>query len=302
MSGLDRPVIRHSPATGGGPDVWGIYDPQSGSIQYVCADPETRRAAVIDPVWNYDTRRARLSDESASQVLDLIAAQGLALAWILDTHPHADHVSAADLLRGRTGAPTATGDRVPQVARLWEGLYGLAGRLDPARHYDRLLRPGDSLPLGGCRIEVMASPGHTLASVSYRCGDAVFAHDTLMQPDAGTARTDFPGGSAEALWDSIAAILALPPETRVFVGHDYGTRTRCHPEWEARVADHRAHNIHVGAGAARAEWIARRRQRDATLALPERMLVALQINLRGGCPPPPEADGHSYLRIPLNRF
>lgn len=302
MEERSTPMVRLSPGCGKGPDVWGLHDPDTGSVQYVCADPATRRAALIDVVWNYDPRRARLSTESARLVLDLVRDESLEVAWILDTHPHADHVTAADLLRGWIAAPTATGAGIRDVAALWSEIYNLPELRSVGHGYDRLLTPGDVLPLGELDLTVMASPGHTLCSVSYVCGDSVFAHDTLMQPDAGTARADFPGASPEALWDSIQALLALPPRTRIFVGHDYGTATRNHPEWEARVEDHLARNIHVGGGTVRADWIARRQARDATLPLPERMLAALQINLRGGRLPVAEDDGHIYLKLPLDRL
>ncbi|PYE83740.1 MBL fold metallo-hydrolase [Pseudoroseicyclus aestuarii] len=302
-SRTEQPLMRHSPSTGSGsPDVWGIHDPATGSVQYVCADPATRQAALIDVVWNFDLRACRFSTRSMEQVLDLVRAQGLEVAWILDTHPHADHVTASALLKERTGATTAIGARTAEIATLWAGFYNLPGAFDPARDYDRLLEDDAVLPLGDCSLRVMFSPGHTLGSISYLCGDAGFIHDTLMQPDAGTARADFPGGDSAALWDSIQAILALPEQTRLFIGHDYGTKTRSTPEWEATVARHRAENTHVRNGTQREAWIARRDSRDAGLALPTNMLAALQINLRGGRLPPVEEDGEAYLKFPVNRF
>ncbi|WP_295170317.1 MBL fold metallo-hydrolase [uncultured Paracoccus sp.] len=303
MSLLKDRVVRHSPSTGANsPDVWGIYEPDTGSIQYVCADPATKQAALIDVVWNLDPKHYRFSTGSMDQVLALVAEQGLTVAWVLDTHPHADHVMASAQLGRRTGAPTAIGDRVGDIARIWAGLYNLPQAFDPARDFDRLLAPGETIALGDLSIRVMLSPGHTLGSVTYVCGDAAFTHDTLMQPDAGTSRADFPGGDSGQLWASIQEILSLPGDTRLFVGHDYGTKDRDAPQWEATVARHRAENRHVRDGTRREEWIALRDARDATLPLPDRIMAALQINLRGGRLPPAEDDGHHYLKVPVNRF
>ena len=303
MSLLKDRVVRHSPSTGANsPDVWGIYEPDTGSIQYVCADPATKQAALIDVVWNLDPKHYRFSTGSMDQVLALVAEQGLTVAWVLDTHPHADHVMASAQLGRRTGAPTAIGDRVGDIARIWAGLYNLPQAFDPVRDFDRLLAPGETIALGDLSIRVMLSPGHTLGSVTYVCGDAAFTHDTLMQPDAGTSRADFPGGDSGQLWASIQDILSLPGDTRLFVGHDYGTKDRDAPQWEATVARHRAENRHVRDGTRREDWIALRDARDATLPLPDRIMAALQINLRGGRLPPAEDDGHHYLKVPVNRF
>ncbi|MFC0339476.1 MBL fold metallo-hydrolase [Paracoccus niistensis] len=302
-SKLQQRVVRHSPSTGrGSPDVWGIYEPDTGSIQYVCADPITKRAALIDVVWNFDPKNYRFSTESMDQVLDLVAEHGLTVEWVLDTHPHADHVMASAHLKERTGAPTAIGEKVHDIARLWAGLYNMPGVFHPDRNFDRLFAEGETFRIGDLDMRVMLSPGHTLGSITLVCGDAAFTHDTLMQPDVGTSRADFPGGNAEQLWDSIQAILALPSETRIFVGHDYGTDDRDEPKWEATVAEHLAGNKHVKAGTRREDWLRRRNERDATLPLPDRILAALQVNLRGGRLPPAEEDGHVYLKLPVNRF
>ena len=302
-SKLRERVVRHSPSTGrGSPDVWGIYEPDTGSIQYVCADPATKNAALIDVVQNFDPKNYRFSTESMEQVLDLVRENELTVEWVLDTHPHADHVMASAQLKERTGAPTAIGDKVHDIARLWAGLYNMPGEFHPDRDFDRLFAEGETFRIGELEVRVMLSPGHTLDSITLVCGNAAFTHDTLMQPDVGTSRADFPGGNAEQLWDSIQAILALPPETRIFVGHDYGTDDRDEPLWEATVAEHLARNKHVKAGTGRDDWLRRRNERDATLPLPDRILAALQVNLRGGRLPPAEDDGHVYLKLPVNRF
>ena len=300
---MDEPLVRRSPSTGAGsPDVWGVYEPDTGSVQYVCADRATGRAALIDVVWNFDPASGATSLRSAEQVLELVAREGLGVEWVLDTHPHADHLTASAHLRERTGAPTAIGERVREIAALWREAYNTPRDLDPDAAFSRLWADGERFRIGELEARVMLSPGHTMGSVTYVVGDAAFAHDTVMQPDAGTARTDFPGGSTEALWDSIQAILALPAETRVLVGHDYGAPGRDEPAWEATVAEHRRRNVQVREGTDREAWIRARRVRDATLRVPDRMLAALQVNLRGGRLPEAEGDGRHYLKIPVDRF
>ena len=300
---LKSRVVRHSPSTGeGSPDVWGIYEPDTGSIQYICADPATKQAALIDVVWNFDPKNYRFSTESMDQVLDIVREHDLKVQWVLDTHPHADHVMASAHLKERTGAPNAIGALVPEIANMWADLYNLPEAFAPSRDFDHLFEESETFKIGELDAKVMLSPGHTLGSITYVCGDAAFVHDTLMQPDAGTSRSDFPGGGTAELWDSIQAILALPGNTRLNVGHDYGTKERKEPMWEATVDEHRAHNIHVKDGTEREAFIERRQKRDKTLALPNRILAALQINLRGGRLPAAEDDGNHYLKLPVNRF
>ncbi|WP_323766800.1 MBL fold metallo-hydrolase [Marinovum sp.] len=300
---LKSRVVRHSPSTGAGsPDVWGIYEPDTGSIQYICADPTTKKAALIDVAWNFDHRNYRFSTESMDQVLDLVRENGLEVEWVLDTHPHADHVMASAQLKERTGALNAIGALVPEIAKIWADLYNLPDAFDPERDFDRLFEEGETFSIGELDVKIMLSPGHTLGSITYVCGDAAFVHDTLMQPDIGTSRSDFPGGKTTELWDSIQEILALPGNTRLFVGHDYGGPDRDEPMWEATVAEHKANNKHVKDGTDRDDYIKRRQERDATLPLPDRILAALQVNLRGGRLPPAEDDGNHYLKLPVNRF
>jgi glyoxylase-like metal-dependent hydrolase (beta-lactamase superfamily II) len=292
---------RHSPSRGpDSPDVWGLHDETTGSVAYVFACPATRRAAIVDAVLDFDPVAARLSTGSLDALLAIVARERLAVEIVLDTHPHADHVMAAATLAGRLGAPVGIGERVRDIAALWERLYNLPGVFDPARDFDRLFADGDRFTVGEVAVDVILSPGHTLGSVTYVAGDAAFVHDTFMQPDSGTARCDFPGGSSADLWQSLQRLLALPDATRLLVGHDYRPGGRP-AAWEASVAEQRAHNIHLR-GATEASFRALRDERDRTLPLPERMLAALQMNLRAGRVPPPEADGHSYLKIPLDRF
>jgi glyoxylase-like metal-dependent hydrolase (beta-lactamase superfamily II) len=284
------------------PEVTGFYEPDTGSVQYVVSDPGSGRAAIIDAVWNFDPRSARTDTHSADEIVAYVRARGLTVDWILDTHPHADHFMAAAYLKEKLGAPQAIGEKVREIAELWRGLYHLPRGFDVDTAFDRLFADGDGFKLGGLDVRVMLSPGHTLGSVTYIVGDdAAFVHDTLMVPDSGTSRADFPGGDAGELYRSIQAILALPGETRLFVGHDYGKGGR-EPRWEASVAEQKASNIHIKDGTTQEQFVKLRTARDKTLSLPDRMLHALQVNLRGGRLPEPESDGHSYLKIPANRF
>ncbi|WP_417207909.1 MBL fold metallo-hydrolase [Antarctobacter sp.] len=295
---------RYSPSSGpNSPNVTGFYDPASGSIMYVVADPETQKAALIDTVLDFDPPHARIRTDSAREVLDYVRDTGLEVSWVLDTHPHADHFMASAWLRQETGAPNAIGEHVRDIAKLWREIYNLPDAFDVDRDFDRLFADGDTFQLGNLIVRVMLTPGHTLGSITYVIGDAAFVHDTFMHVDSGTARADFPGGSSADLYESLMAILALPDDTRLFVGHDYPpVGNRKDPAWEATVADHRANNTHVGGGTTEADYRKLRDDRDATLKLPDRMLYALQFNLRGGRLPPAEQDGHHYYKIPANKF
>jgi glyoxylase-like metal-dependent hydrolase (beta-lactamase superfamily II) len=284
------------------PEVTGFYEPDTGSIQYLVADPGSKKAAIIDPVWNFDPRSARTDTRCADEVLQQARTRGLTVEWILDTHPHADHFTAGAYLKEKLGAPHAIGEKVRDVAVLWRKFYNLPKAFDVDKAFDRLFADGDTFRIGELPVRVMLSPGHTLASITYVVGDdAAFIHDTLMVPDSGSSRADFPGGNATTLFRSIQAILALPPQTRLFVGHDYCKDGRA-PKWEATVAEHKASNIHVKDGISEAAYVKTRIERDKTLPLPNRMLHALQVNLRGGRLPEPEDDGCSYFKIPANRF
>ncbi len=296
---------RTSPSNGAqSPTVTGFHDPATGSIQYVAVDPATNKAALIDVVLDFDPASGRTSTDSAQAVLDFVQQQGLTVEWILDTHPHADHMMASAWLKDQLGAPAAIGAKVRDIAKLWEGFYNTPGAFDPDRDFDHLFEDGDTFKLGNLEVRVMLSPGHTLGSITYVVGDdAAFVHDTLMHVDVGTSRADFPGGSSSELYDSLQAILALPDDTRLFIGHDYPpVKDRQDPAWEATVAQHKADNPHVGGGASREAFMKIRDTRDATLGLPDRILYALQVNLRGGRLPDAESDGNSYFKIPANKF
>lgn len=280
------------------PDVAAFYDKRTFSIQYVVADPVTRTCAIIDPVLDFDEKSGAVRTDNADRILEHVAAQGLEVAWILDTHPHADHFSAAPYLKGKTGAPTAIGAKVVEVQKLWKAIYNWPEFAADGSQWDRLFEEGDTFEIGDLPGRVLFSPGHTLASITYVVGDAAFVHDTLFMPDSGTARCDFPGGSAARLWRSIQQILALPDGTRLFTGHDYQPGGR-EPLWESTVAEQRATNSHISACETEAEFVEIREGRDRTLPMPKLILHALQVNIRGGRLPEPEANGTAYLKIPI---
>jgi glyoxylase-like metal-dependent hydrolase (beta-lactamase superfamily II) len=295
MSSQSRPAPKHSAS----PDVTGFYHEKTGSIAYLVADPATKHAAVIDPVLDFDLRSGRVTTTSADAMLQAIAERGLTIDWVLDTHPHADHFSAVAYMKDKLGARMAIGEKVADIQKLWQKIYNLPAYT--TEYWDRLFQDGDSFKVGSLDARVILCPGHTLASVTYVIGAAAFIHDTLFQPDSGTARCDFPGGNAGRLYDSIQRIFALPDETRLFTGHDYKPNGRP-AQWESTVAQQKRDNTHVGGGRDRASFVELREARDKTLPLPELMLAALQVNLRGGRIPEPEDNGRSYLKTPLNAF
>lgn len=283
------------------PIVKGFWDEPTGSWQYVFHDPDTMKGAIIDPVLDFDPLAGATSTKNAEQLLNYVQEQGIDLVWILDTHPHADHFSAGPWLKQQTGAQTGIGQKVTGVQTLWQGIYNLPEDFPTdGSQWDRLFADGDTFMVGNVPVTVMFSPGHTLASITYLAGNAAFVHDTLMMPDSGSSRADFPGGSSAELYNSISAILALPDDTRVFVGHDYAPDRDA--ACEASVAEHRASNIHWKDDPSEAEYRAIRNARDATLPLPKLMLAALQVNIRGGRLPAAEDNGRSYLKLPLNYF
>jgi glyoxylase-like metal-dependent hydrolase (beta-lactamase superfamily II) len=283
------------------PVVTGFYDETTGSVQYVVADPVMPSCAIIDPVLDFDLTSGTTRTTSADRLLRHIEAEGLTVEWILDTHPHADHSSAAGYLKDVTGAPMAIGECVIEVQKIWKKLYNLPDtfRTDGSQ-WDHLFADGERFAIGEMAASVILSPGHTLCSVSYLVGNAAFVHDTLFMPDSGTARADFPGGDARQLWKSIQRILQLPDETRLFTGHDYRPNHR-EARWESTVRAQKAHNQHLK-GRDETDFIKLRMKRDRSLPLPNLMLAALQVNIAGGRLPPPEDDGRCYLKIPLNAF
>lgn len=285
--------------TTGKPDVTGFYDPRTFSIQYVVTDPATKKCALIDPVLDYDEKSGSVKTENADRLLAFVAERGLSVEWILDTHPHADHFSAAQYLRSKTGAPTAIGERIVAVQNLWKDIYNWPDFVADGSQWDKLFAAGDEFTIGELQGRILFSPGHTLASITYVVGDAAFIHDTLFMPDSGTARCDFPGGSASRLWNSMQEILSLPDETRLFTGHDYQPGGR-EPLWESTVAEQKATNSHISKCTTEAAFVSVREARDATLPMPKLILHALQVNICGGRLPEPETNGTAYLKIPLN--
>lgn len=281
------------------PDVSGFYHEPSGSIVYILKDPASQHAAIIDPVLDYDEKSGRVSTETADALIEAVRSRGLSIAWILDTHAHADHFSAAHYLKGKLGAPMAIGERIVAVQKLWQKIYNWPDFPADGTQWDKLFAAGETFRVGSLDVRVMHSPGHTPASVTYVTGDCAFIHDTLFQPDSGTARADFPGGSAAELYDSIVQILSLPDETRLFTGHDYRPNGR-KEAWQSTVAEQKRSNTHFKGIPSREAYVELREKRDRSLPMPRLILHALQINIRGGQLPEPEDNGTAYLKIPLN--
>lgn len=277
-----------------------LHDGKTGSFQYIFSDDATSEAVIIDPVLDFDELAGATGTMNADTVLAHVAQNRLKVRWVMDTHPHADHFSAVPYIADKVGAPIATGERVREVQALWKEIYCLPDFPADGSQWDRLLADGEQLDIGAARLRVMLSPGHTLASITLAGPGCAFVHDTLMMPDAGTSRADFPGGDAAALYRSIQRILTLPDDTRLFVGHDYGPNGR-DPAEVATVATQRRNNAHV-AMASEKEFVSLRTARDRTLPLPKLMLAALQVNIRGGRLTEPDACGRSFLRIPLDYF
>ncbi len=276
-----------------------FFDDATNTVTYLVSDPVTRQAAVIDPVLDYDHRSGKVSTASADQVLAAAAAQALEVAWILETHAHADHLSAAPYLKARTGARVAIGEHICDVQTIFRPVFNLDDVSGDGVEFDRLLRDGETFTIGDLKVDVLHTPGHTPACVSYRIGDAVFVGDTLFMPDYGTARADFPGGSAHTLYQSIQKLLALPPATRLFMCHDYKAPGRDSYAWESTVAEERARNVHVHDGVDADAFVAMRQRRDATLAAPTLLLPSIQVNIRAGRLPEAESNGVRYLKIPM---
>ncbi|WP_442594612.1 MBL fold metallo-hydrolase [Parapusillimonas sp. JC17] len=283
------------------PQIQAFFDEPTNTVSYLVSDPATKQAAVIDPVLDYDHRSGKASTASADTMLRAAADGGLQVVWVLETHAHADHLSAAPHIKQHTGAQVAIGEHIRDVQSIFRSVFNIDDVSGDGREFDRLLADGETIQLGSLTVEVMHTPGHTPACVSYRIGDAVFIGDTLFMPDYGTARADFPGGSAQTLYRSIRRLLSLPDETRLFLCHDYKAPGRDTYAWESTVGDMRARNVHVHDGVSEAEFVAMRERRDATLAAPVLLLPAIQVNIRAGHLPKAESNGVSYLKIPVSR-
>ena len=282
------------------PIVHGIFDPATWTVTYVVYDQAGGTCAIIDSVLDYDPKSGRTSTASADQVIAFVKAQQLSVAWILETHAHADHLTAAPYLKAHLGGQTAIGHHITAVQRVFKGVFNLEGsfQVDGAQ-FDHLLQENETFAIGQLTAKALSVPGHTPACVAYQVGDAVFVGDTLFMPDVGSARCDFPGGDAKTLYASARKILSLPGETRLFMCHDYPPEGR-DVKFETTVAEQRAHNSHLHDGIDEAEFVRMRTARDATLAMPVLILPAVQINIRAGEFPPKDDNGVSYLKIPLN--
>lgn len=281
--------------------VQGFFDEATNTITYVVVEPHGKACAVIDSVLDFDYASGRTDTRSADRVISYIQEHGLDLQWILETHVHADHLSAAPYIQERLGGKIGIGDQITVVQNTFGKIFNEGTRFQrDGSQFDRLFREGDAFHIGQMRGEVLHTPGHTPACLTYVIEDAAFVGDTLFMPDFGTARCDFPGGSAETLFDSVQKIMALPDETRIFVGHDYKAPGREEFAWETTVGAQKALNIHVGAGKSREDFVAMRQSRDATLGMPRLIIPSLQVNMRAGQMPEPEDNGKTYLKVPIN--
>jgi glyoxylase-like metal-dependent hydrolase (beta-lactamase superfamily II) len=281
------------------PQICDYFDEATSTVTYLVSDPDTGEAAIIDPVLNYDHRSGKLGTRAAEAVIAEARSLGLKVVWVLETHAHADHLTAASFIKSQTGAQIAIGEHIGKVQATFRSIFNLDDVSTTGAEFDRLLKDGETFMLGALEVSVLHTPGHTPACVSYKIGDAVFVGDTVFMPDYGTARADFPGGDAATLYRSIQRILSLPPETRLFMCHDYKAPGRDQYRWQSSVAEERAHNIHIHDGISEAEFVSSREMRDATLAAPVLLLPSIQVNIRAGRLPKPEGNGSRYLKIPM---
>jgi glyoxylase-like metal-dependent hydrolase (beta-lactamase superfamily II) len=281
------------------PKVTSFFDADTNTISHVVQDPDSAACAVIDSVMDIDYAAGRIAYAHADEIIAFIRAQGLQLEWLIETHVHADHLSAAPYIQRALGGRIGIGRQITLVQDTFGKVFneGTEFQRDGSQ-FDRLFDDGETYQIGGLTARAIHTPGHTPACMTHVMGDAAFVGDTLFMPDGGSARADFPGGDAGQLWDSIQRVLALPPETRLFMCHDYGPNGRA-IAWETTVAEERARNIHV-AGKTKAEFVALRTARDATLAMPRLIIPSLQVNMRAGNLPPPDASGKRHLKVPLN--
>jgi glyoxylase-like metal-dependent hydrolase (beta-lactamase superfamily II) len=276
-----------------------FFDPVTSTVTYVLADPLSRRAAIIDSVLDYDPKSGRTSHDNADKVIAYVRQQEFSVDWLLETHAHADHLSAAPYLQAQLGGKTGIGKHICEVQKVFKKVFNAQDMNTEGADFDHLFEDGELFSVGGLEVRVMHTPGHTPACLSYLTGQHAFVGDTLFMPDYGTARCDFPGGNAATLYQSIQKLLALPPETCVHLCHDYPPDQR-QPMWQSTVAQQRAANIHVHDGVSQANFVAMRNARDKTLAVPVLLLPAVQVNVRAGQLPPAEDNGVQYLKIPIN--
>ncbi|MCC7274665.1 MAG: MBL fold metallo-hydrolase [Alphaproteobacteria bacterium] len=284
---MEEPVIR------------AFFDEATNTVSYLVWDPASKEGAVIDPVLDWDNRSGEADTRSADALIAAAADAGVTIRWVLETHAHADHLTAAPYIKARTGAPVGIGEHIREVQDIFRPVFDAQDLVPGGGDFDRLFGDGERFALGGLTVEVLHVPGHTPADVAYRIGGDVFVGDTLFMHDYGTARADFPGGDAHQLWRSIRRLLALPSETRLWMCHDYKAPGRDRFAWRSTVAEQRASNPHVRDGKTEAEFVALRHARDRTLAAPTLLLPSIQVNIRAGRFPPTEANGVRYLKIPV---
>ena len=278
-----------------------FFDPATWTVSYVVFDAPGGHCALVDSVLDYDPKSGRTRTDSADQLIAFVREQNLTVDWILETHAHADHLSAAPYLRKHLGGKIAIGGKITQVQNVFKGIFHLEPEFATnGSQFDHLFEDGDTFAIGTLQAQALSVPGHTPACMAYQVGDAVFVGDTLFMPDVGTARCDFPGGDAHILYQSIQRLFTLPDETRLFMCHDYKAPGREDFRFQTTIAEERAHNVHVHQGIAEADFVAMRRQRDATLDMPTLILPSVQVNMRAGQLPPAEANGTRYLKIPLD--
>jgi glyoxylase-like metal-dependent hydrolase (beta-lactamase superfamily II) len=281
------------------PEIRAFFDEPTNTVSYLIADPDTKRAAIVDPVLDFDHRSGKASTKSSDAILEAAEAAGLTIDWVLETHAHADHLSGAPYIKLKTGAKVGIGEHIREVQKIFRPVFNATDLKGDGSEFDHLFKDGERFKIGNLDGEVIYTPGHTPACVSYKVEDTVFVGDTLFMPDYGTARADFPGGNARDLFRSIKRILDLPPETRLFICHDYKAPGRDSYAWETTVGEERERNVHVRDGVSEDEFVAMREARDATLAAPLLLLPSIQVNIRGGNLPPEEVNGVRYLKIPV---
>ena len=285
------------------PEVHSYFDEATNAACYIVRDPSSQSCAVIDSIWDFDLASGRTHTTHADMLMNEIRAKGWHVEWLIETHVHADHLSAAPYIADCLGAKIAIGSHIRAVQKVFGKVFNAGTHFEmDGSQFDRLFEDGDSFKIGNLTVDVMHTPGHTPACVTYLMGDAAFIGDTLFMPDFGTARADFPGGSAKDLYQSIQKILALPESTRLFLCHDYKAPGRDMFCWETTVAEQKARNVHVGGGKTEAEFVSLRTSRDSKLSMPQLIIPSIQVNMRGGNLPPAENDGNVYLKIPINKF
>ena len=285
------------------PEVTPFFDEDTSTASFVVNDPSTNHCAIIDSVLDFDYASGRTDFRSADQIIAFVKANGLTVDWILETHVHADHLSAAPYLQEQLGGKIGIGENIAIVQNVFGKVFNEGTEFErDGSQFDRLFSEGDKFEIGSIEVSVLHTPGHTPACVTYVAGDAAFVGDTLFMPDFGTARTDFPGGSADVLFASVQKLFALPDETRVFVGHDYKAEGRDVYAWETTIGAQKEMNKHVGQDRSQDEFVAMRNKRDAELAMPRLIVPSIQVNMRAGQMPPAEEDGNVYLKVPVNRL